>query len=118
MRFAPGVYAATLPAGTIKIDASTETKAAQLEKWARDNKPRSVGRVGGTMPQYSQTLRPVSGADGPWWVISRNPDGTDFNVTLGLASPGAALDQAKTDGTAILSAASATPKNIDIFTTF
>jgi len=116
MKFLPGAYRVALPAGTVKIIV---TDTAAFETWLKSQQA-SVGRTtqGGDVGQYKQTLRPISGADGPWWVISQNPDGTDFNVTTTVANVGAALDQAKSDGATILAQASASPKNIDIFTTF
>lgn len=119
MKLGVGAYRIQLESGAVAILVGNEAQAAALETWLKQQKPTSIGRVqGGTMGQFSHSARPIAGADGPWWVISRNPDGTDFNVTTGIANASAAMGVCIGDGIAILSAASATAKNIDIFTTF
>lgn len=99
------------------------TSEAQLRLFLRDRQPyiSGVGLKGGNLPQYTQVLEPISGtnaADGPWITRSYNADGTSYNYTLALANPNAAIDQAKTDGSAILTAAGATPKRITIVTEY
>ena len=48
------------------------------------------------MSRLQSIIRPVPGADGPFWVQSKKND-TDFNVTLTVANLSTALDQAKAD---------------------
>lgn len=61
------------------------------------------------MSQWRSIIRPAPGSDGPFYVVTETlPNGgsggvaTVTNVTTGVANVGAALDQAKTDGAAIL----------------
>lgn len=66
------------------------------------------------------TIRPAPGGDGPFYtqtetIVPGITGGTVTNVTLGIANIGAALDQCKTDGTALL--AGATVSSIIITTT-
>lgn len=54
------------------------------------------------LTKIQSVIRPVSGGDGPFWVVS-SKDGVDFNVTLTVANLSAALDQAKTDQASVVS---------------
>lgn len=119
----PGIYTLTFSNGRKEtVVADNELKLAALKKRIfNDDRARLRGfgsKQGGTMSEFTSIIRPVSGADGPWWCVTRNANGTDFNITLGIANVGTALDQAKTDGAAVLAAASATATNIQITTTF
>lgn len=57
-------------------------------------------------------IRPAPSPDGPYYVVTEN-DGNVTNVTLGLASISAAIDQAKTDQIAVFAG---TLQNISIST--
>lgn len=48
------------------------------------------------MANLLSTIRPAPGGDGPYYVVSEK-NGVVTNVTTGVASLNAALDQAKTD---------------------
>lgn len=54
------------------------------------------------MPILRSTIRPAPGGDGPFFVVTEN-DGTVANVTLGLATITAALNQARDDQGTIIS---------------
>lgn len=60
------------------------------------------------MAQWRSIIKPAPGGDGPYVVVTENKTGPQeqpwavTNVTTGLANIGAALDQAKSDGAALL----------------
>jgi len=60
------------------------------------------------MAQWRSTIKPAPGADGPFVVTTESLTGPAAqpweitNVTLGVANIAAALDQAKSDGGALL----------------
>ena len=55
------------------------------------------------MARLVSTIRPAPGADGPFFVVTEN-DGVVANVTTGVASINAALNQSRDDQGAIISA--------------
>jgi hypothetical protein len=55
------------------------------------------------MARFVSTIRPAPGADGPYYVVTESAgSGAVANVTTGVASLAAALDQAKSDQAALL----------------
>lgn len=60
------------------------------------------------MAQWRSIIKPAPGGDGPYCVVTESMTGPSqqpwqvTNVTVGVANIGAALDQAKSDGAALL----------------